>query len=518
MNRNLPILLMVLSLLLMACDALAASTPTETALPPTATASPQPSALPTQTALPTTAPTSTPQPTLTPVPSNTPLPTATLPPTQTPEPAVGFVFDNWNLVELPLALQGGVDRPYVIFINSNDQQTIANIATAQPSTDLETVYFVAPDNPERLPVLELSSATGTRVYPAAAGTALAYFRSAGADTGLYILNLENGLSGRVIPIPTLTQRGFLSEPSWSPDGEYLAIALATGYDMDIFAYDRGGSGRQSLTPSGSYDFWPAYSPDGTRLAFVSDRLTCPSWIPGDDGACVAGVDAPPTGGQLFVLELATGQVTLISEEFVGEPPRWINNRLIAFASGDQMDLLNPQRALWLANTSTGTVQQVVLPEDAAGDANYLSDVWAPDGSRVLFQRASAAETEIVMMRPDGALIDRISELSFPRFGMAATWSADGSRIALGGVDGQCPYGIRVIDSNFESVARGNPPPSMCNPAFSADGQFLAFTGINPRVDGRVDVYVANFNGFGANNLTVDLRGQVDLIGLIGGVP
>jgi Tol biopolymer transport system component len=59
---------------------------------------------------------------------------------------------------------------------------------------------------------------------------------------------------------------------------------------------------------------------------------------------------------------------------------------------------------------------------------------------------------------------------------------------------------------------------MCDPAFSSDGAFIAFTGVNPRVDGRIDVYYANSNGFGANNLTVDLKGQVDFIGWVGGQP
>ena len=122
------------------------------------------------------------------------------------------------------------------------------------------------------------------------------------------------------------------------------------------------------------------------------------------------------------------------------------------------------------------------------------------------------------MTADGELIRRDDELDFPRYGMSAVWSPDGDRIAIGGSSGQCPYGIRVKEGNYSSVATGNSPPSMCDPAFSADGSFIAFTGVNPRVDGRIDVYYSNSNGFGANNLTVDLRGQVDFIGWVGGQP
>jgi Tol biopolymer transport system component len=57
---------------------------------------------------------------------------------------------------------------------------------------------------------------------------------------------------------------------------------------------------------------------------------------------------------------------------------------------------------------------------------------------------------------------------------------------------------------------------MCDPTYSPDGAWLAFTGVNPQVDGRVDVYVANTNGTGAVNLTGGLRGTILLLGWFGG--
>jgi hypothetical protein len=40
--------------------------------------------------------------------------------------------------------------------------------------------------------------------------------------------------------------------------------------------------------------------------------------------------------------------------------------------------------------------------------------------------------------------------------------------------------------------------------------------VNPRIDGRVDVYIANQNGFGAVNITSSLRGSIQLLGWVGG--
>ena len=99
--------------------------------------------------------------------------------------------------------------------------------------------------------------------------------------------------------------------------------------------------------------------------------------------------------------------------------------------------------------------------------------------------------------------------------MSADWSPDGTRLVLGGSGGQCPYGIRVLDNEFDYVARGTSPGSVCDPVFSPDGQFIAYTAINPTVgDGRVDIYTTSPNGFSAVNLTANLRGQIVLLGWV----
>jgi Tol biopolymer transport system component len=76
--------------------------------------------------------------------------------------------------------------------------------------------------------------------------------------------------------------------------------------------------------------------------------------------------------------------------------------------------------------------------------------------------------------------------------------------------------VITVTNDFGYVARGNPPPSMCEPVYAPDGSLLAFTGVNPRQDGRLDIYVANANGFGAQNLTANLRGNINLLGWVGG--
>lgn len=512
--------LSLLMLILVGCNAvLAEPTPTPSA---TATASITPSATHTVTATATVTntPTATTTPTVTHTPTVTNTPTFTPTASVTPVAMAPFRPDSLALLDtIPNNLRTGSNTSFILFTNSNNQVTVRNAATAQPENTTEVLYLTRAGSRNRIALAEFNASLSGNVWAAENGKALAYFVPRGTEVGVHIMNIRAStpFSTRIWRTNTLAQRGFVSEPTWTADGEQLALTLATPYDLDIYLYSRDGSRRENLTEHGSYDMYPAFSPDGRYMAFVSDRATCPSWIPGEDGFCDYLTDDPPTGGTVHLMDLATREVEQLSDVFVTEPPRWINNRQLVFAGGDQNDLLNPQRTLWLVNINTRNIQQV----KATGDSDnvlYLSDAWSNDGFQLVVQRVTSSDSEIVMMRSDGTIVRRRSALDFPRFGMSADWSRLGDRVAIGGMDGTCPYGIRVASGDFEWVATGNVPPSMCSPVYSPDGSDIAFTGVNPNVDGRLDVYSSNANGFGAANLTVDLNGTMTLIGWIGGAP
>lgn len=505
------------SIFLVACSALSQPTPTAT---PSATNTATPTAAPSDTATPV--PSETPSPTASPTVTNSPTvtltPLPTLTPSITPWPETSYVFDNWDVSDIPANIKDGVSNQMIAFISANRQETIANIATAQPFTGVQTVYFASPLSARsRIAVLELESTASLEVFVAEPGNALAYVQTNGdiRTDGLYILDLATGFSARVLAGENpLVQRGRFMPPSWSPDGEELALALATGYDMDIFLYAKDGSGRINITEHGSYDFWPSWSPDGRHIVFVSDRADCISWNPGDAGFCDGLTLPPPRGGLVYLYEVATGAVGLAADLEVSEPPYWINSTMLALATGDPFDLLNPQRRIWRADISSGEVLEARLP-DSPASASYLSESWSPGGETVLAQIAEATN-RLVLLSASGALIRQDEGLDFPRYSLSSAWAPDGQRIAVGGTGGHCPYGVRVKDSRFRNVASAGPPPTMCDPRYSFDGRFIAFAGVNPRVDGRNDIYVASANGFGASSITSDLRGQVELIGWVGG--
>jgi Tol biopolymer transport system component len=504
---------MFLLLILMvaaACGALNSPTPT-----PTLTPTPQPTDTPTLTPLPADTPTITQTPTDTLTPSITPTITPMPTPSNTPAPTARFVsYDNSESLELPANFESLLSGQVVAFTNTNNRASSVGLRTPQPGTNVQTLYYAAASGGALVPIMDMAASTADQIFIAPTGDVFAYLRvdNNPAIGGLYIVDLEIGISGLVLSTDTFVQRGLVNPPTWSPDGRRLAIALATGYDIDIFTMQRDGLNIQNVTQNGSYDFWPSWSPDGRYLLFVSDREVCASWIPGEPETCDGTNRQPSSGGYVYLLELSTGTVTQISQEWVTEPPRWLSPRQVVYVSGDPL-FGDPERNIYVADIITHEVRELAL--DANDDAIKLAEAWAANGQFVLYQ-AAGTNNEIVLARIDGTEIARTSDLSFTRYGLWADWAPDSATIAIGGVNGQCPYGIILADLDLDFPVRGNPPPSMCEPRFSPDGQYLAFTGVRPDIDGRVDVYVAQSNGFGSRNLTATLRGQIDLLGWIGG--
>lgn len=58
-------------------------------------------------------------------------------------------------------------------------------------------------------------------------------------------------------------------PMWSPDGNRLAFLSEPSGNYDVYAMDADGGGLEQLTTTAEYEFAVRWSPDGSRIAFVS---------------------------------------------------------------------------------------------------------------------------------------------------------------------------------------------------------------------------------------------------------
>ena len=110
------------------------------------------------------------------------------------------------------------------------------------------------------------------------GSGLVYLSYFEGRPGVYWADL---VTGRKTAIVAEEQPAY--SPSLCPDGETLLVARRTS-NMGLFAVPRSGGSPRQLTRSSRIDTNPECSPDGTRVAFTSERSGTPQiYLMGIDG-------------------------------------------------------------------------------------------------------------------------------------------------------------------------------------------------------------------------------------------
>ena len=224
----------------------------------------------------------------------------------------------------------------------------------------------------------------------AAGCAL------GAAVGLAIYVY---LSRKEVPAPvnrTFTQLtntpGFKYSPALSPDGKTFAYAAAG----DIFIQRVGGSNPTNLTfDSPAIDTDPAFSRDGTRIAFSSSR----------------------DGGGIFIMG-ATGE-NLKRVAAAGFHPAWSpDGHRVVFSTASQESAQFNQSRLNIVDLDSGKLSSI-------GPENALQPSWSPNGHRIAYfgSRAEGGSTDIWTVPAGGG--ESVPVTSDDSFEMSPSWSSDG---------------------------------------------------------------------------------------------
>jgi len=103
------------------------------------------------------------------------------------------------------------------------------------------------------------------------GRKLAYVSFENKQAEVYVQTLRSGTREKVS-----SRAGVNGAPSWSPDGRKLVLTLSRGEgNLDLFTLDLAGQMLTRLTDERSIETEGAWSPDGQSIYFTSDRAGGP---------------------------------------------------------------------------------------------------------------------------------------------------------------------------------------------------------------------------------------------------
>jgi Tol biopolymer transport system component len=348
----------------------------------------------------------------------------------------------------------------------------------------------------------VDSLVGLKPSPKGNGK-LVFSSSRGGTLEIYTMNADGS------NVTQLTTDGG-NMPAWSPDGTKIAYRSGKLGDSTIYVMNADGSNQTQLSQAHSWDSFPAWSPDGKRLAFIR-------------------------GTQLFVINAdGTGETSLpLSLNGVYGTPSWSPDGTKIALSGSAVNF-----DIYVANTDGTNIKKLTTTT-----ANEFSPAWSADGGRIVFQSNRDGNTEIYVMNADGSgqtrLTNDAGEDSDPAFspdGTKITFSSDrtGDReIFVMGADGSALtnltkdsaidedadwQGVRasgriafVSDrdgndeiylmnpdgSNLARLTSDNSPDTQ--PAISPDGRRIAFT--STRNGSAAHIWVMNSDGTNPQQLT-----------------
>jgi Tol biopolymer transport system component len=276
-------------------------------------------------------------------------------------------------------------------------------------------------------------------------------------------------------------------PAYSPDGERIAFRS----DRDgggIFVMGSTGESVKRLTDFG-YD--PAWSPDGTQIVFSDHLGQDPYSRPGDGHLYVV-----PSGGM--------GEIRQLTREHDAVQPRWSpGGARIAYwglrgSSG--------QRDLWtIPAVGQGEPEPLAVTDDPAMDWN---PVWSPDGKRLYFSSERGGSMNLWRVAIDeksGRVRGQPEPVTTPsRSSGSISFSRDGKQMMYVSLDRRSSIQRLGLDP---ATGRVSDPPgpvfrgsrAIYTQDISPSGDWIAFTTLG----GREDLFVVKTDGTGYRQLTDD---------------